>query len=134
MAVFIGTFMDIYSVFRHWDTVLHGLSACLFGLLSMCLVCVWFKNRDDISPLFLLIFAFCFSIAIEAVWEIYEYTVDLTSYDGLNEFIQHNLANLVNTAFANMSYIFASITSSFGGAPFITPPIPTPNTRIIRKI
>ena len=76
IAVFIGTFMDIYSVFRHWDTVLHGLSACLFGLLSMCLVCVWFKNRDDISPLFLLIFAFCFSIAIEAVWEIYEYTVD----------------------------------------------------------
>ena len=76
MAVFIGTFMDIYSVFRHWDTVLHGLSAVLFGLLSMCLVCVWFKNRDDISPLFLLIFAFCFSIAIEAVWEIYEYTVD----------------------------------------------------------
>ena len=60
--------------------------------------------------------------------------IDLTTYDGLNEFIQHNLANLVNSAFANMSHIFASITSSFGGAPFITPPIPTPNTRIIRII
>ena len=75
-AVFIGTFMDIYSVFRHWDTILHGFSAVLFGLLSMCLVCAWFKNREDISPVFLLIFAFCFSLAIEAVWEIYEYTVD----------------------------------------------------------
>ena len=75
-AVFIGTFMDIYSVFRHWDTILHGFSAVLFGLLSMCLVCAWFKNREDISPIFLLIFAFCFSLAIEAVWEIYEYTVD----------------------------------------------------------
>ena len=75
-AVFIGTFMDIYSVFRHWDTILHGFSAVLFGLLSMCLVCAWFKNNDDISPIFLLIFAFCFSLAIEAVWEIYEYTVD----------------------------------------------------------
>ena len=75
-AVFIGTFMDIYSVFRHWDTILHGFSAVLFGLLSMCLVCTWFKNREDISPVFLLIFAFCFSLAIEAVWEIYEYTVD----------------------------------------------------------
>ena len=75
-AVFIGTFMDIYSVFRHWDTILHGFSAVLFGILSMCLVCAWFKNREDISPVFLLIFAFCFSLAIEAVWEIYEYTVD----------------------------------------------------------
>ena len=75
-AVFIGTFMDIYSVFRHCDSILHGSSAVLFGLLSMCLVCVWFKNNDDISPIFLLIFAFCFSLAIEAVWEIYEYTVD----------------------------------------------------------
>lgn len=75
-AVFIGTFMDIYSVFRHWDSILHGSSAVLFGLLSMCLVCAWFKNREDISPVFLLIFAFCFSLAIEAVWEIYEYTVD----------------------------------------------------------
>ena len=75
-AVFIGTFMDIYAVFRHWDSILHGFSAVLFGLLSMCLVCAWFKNKDDISPIFLLVFAFCFSIAIEAVWEIYEYTID----------------------------------------------------------
>lgn len=75
-AVFIGTFMDIYAVFRHWDSILHGFSAVLFGILSMCLVCVWFKNKNEISPVFLLIFAFCFSIAIEAVWEIYEYTVD----------------------------------------------------------
>lgn len=77
MAVFIGTFMNIYAVFRHWDTILHGLSACLFGFLSMCLIAVWFKNKNiELSPIFLLLFAFCFSLAIEAVWEIYEYTVD----------------------------------------------------------
>ncbi len=76
-AVFIGTFMNIYSVFRHWDTVLHGLSALLFGILSMCLISAWFKNKNiTLSPIFLLVFAFCFSLAIEAVWEIYEYTID----------------------------------------------------------
>ncbi len=61
-------------------------------------------------------------------------TIDLTTCENLNEFIQHNLANLVNTAYANMSHLFSSVTSSFGGAPFITPPIPTPNTKIIRKV
>lgn len=59
--------------------------------------------------------------------------IDLTQVD-LNTFIQHNLANLVNSAYANMAYIFGSITTSFGGSPFLTPPIPTPNTRIIRKV
>ena len=58
--------------------------------------------------------------------------IDLTEVD-VNTFVQHNLANLVNTAYANMAYILGSITTSFGGSPFLTPPIPTPSTRITRK-
>ena len=58
--------------------------------------------------------------------------IDLTNCN-IDTFVQHNLAHLVNTGFTNMSHLLASVTASFNGSPIITPPIPTQNTRIIRK-
>lgn len=59
-------------------------------------------------------------------------SVNLLDAD-INTFVQMNLANLVSVAFSNLSHIFSSITSSFGGAPFITPPTPVPSTKIYNK-
>ncbi len=86
-AVFLGTFMDFNNIIFFWDSILHFSSAVLFGFLSLVLIPLFFKDKNTIfSAVFILIFVFTISIAIEAVWEIYEYTIDgiFTTYNAQN--------------------------------------------------
>ena len=78
-AVFLGEVFDFYYVVPHWDTMLHTMSGAMLGALGFILVDI--LNGSDkvhvhLSAGFVALFAFCFSIACGAVWEIYEYTVD----------------------------------------------------------
>lgn len=78
-AVFLGEVFDFYYVVPHWDTMLHLMSGAMLGALGFILVDL--LNGSDrvqvhLSPAFVALFAFCFSMACGAVWEIYEYTVD----------------------------------------------------------
>lgn len=60
-------------------------------------------------------------------------TLNLTEED-VNAFVQNNLANLVNVAYANLAQIFGNITQSFGGMPFITQPVPVQSAKIVRQM
>lgn len=78
-AVFLGEVFDFYYVIPHWDTMLHTLSGAMLGALGFILVDILNgsdKVKVQLSPGFVALFAFCFSMACGAVWEIYEYTVD----------------------------------------------------------
>lgn len=84
-AIFLGEIFSFYYLIPHWDLYLHAMSGAMLGALGFILV-DWL-NKDthvkiSLSPAFVSIFAFCFAVAVGALWEIYEFSFD--SFLGLN--------------------------------------------------
>lgn len=80
-AIYLGEVRNFYYDISNWDTILHGFSGAMLGALGFSFVAL--LNREDrvpinLSPLFVVIFAFCFAITLGVFWEIYEF-----SFDGL---------------------------------------------------
>ncbi|NLC67870.1 MAG: hypothetical protein GX754_03585 [Clostridiaceae bacterium] len=84
-ANYLGSYRLYYEKFWWWDSMLHGLSGLMLGFAGFLLVYIINgaqKLNVSLSPLFVAIFAFAFSLSIGALWEIYEFTMD--SLFGLN--------------------------------------------------
>jgi len=79
MAIFLGEFKDFYFRFWWWDILLHSFSAVILGLFGFGIVYFLNKKASDssLSPLFVAIFGFSFAVMIGAVWEIFEFFMDL---------------------------------------------------------
>lgn len=78
-AVFLGEVFYFYYLVPHWDTILHIFSGAMLGALGFILVRLLNDNARihvQLSPFFVALFAFCFALAMGAVWEIYEFTID----------------------------------------------------------
>ncbi|MCL2002287.1 hypothetical protein FWG76_02675, partial [Candidatus Saccharibacteria bacterium] len=63
----------------HWDTILHFLSGILLGILGYTLISFLNSSQDipvSLSPVFVALFIFSFSMALAVLWEIYEFSVD----------------------------------------------------------
>jgi uncharacterized membrane protein YjdF len=78
-ALFLGETRDYYGRFWWWDLALHTISDALLGILGFLLVYVLNATpRLDIHmrPGFVAFFAFCFSLTVGALWEVFEFVVD----------------------------------------------------------
>lgn len=78
-AIFLGEVFSFYYRIPHWDTILHTFSGAMLGALGFILVSLLNEServRVHLSPFFVALFAFCFALAVGAVWEIYEFACD----------------------------------------------------------
>ncbi|NQU49738.1 MAG: hypothetical protein HQ519_13890 [Planctomycetes bacterium] len=78
-TLFLGEVRSYYTRFWWWDIALHTSSGFLLGILGFLLVHVLNEKEEldvHMKPSFVAIFAFVFSIAVGAVWEIFEFTMD----------------------------------------------------------
>ncbi|MDT8271807.1 MAG: hypothetical protein RRA35_01310 [Desulfomonilia bacterium] len=78
-ALFLGEIRDFYARFWWWDIALHTSSGLLLGIVGFLLVYV--LNEDDrvdlyMHPRFVALFAFLFAVAVGALWEIFEFSMD----------------------------------------------------------
>ena len=107
-AEILGEIASFYIHFPYWDTILHTLSGFLCAALGLSLVEI--LNRDErlkfkLSPLFMAIVAFCFSMTIGVLWEFFEFGMD-------NFFKLDMQKDTVITSISSMSKSFtASIIS-----------------------
>ena len=79
-AEILGELNSFYVRVPHWDTVLHTLNGFLCAAIGFALVDMF--NRSErfsiqLSPLYLAVVAFCFSMTVGVVWEFFEYGCDL---------------------------------------------------------
>jgi hypothetical protein len=82
-SIFLGEAFDFYERFWWWDLVLHGASAIGFGLIGFLFVFMLFKGDRYAAPPWALGFiAFCVGVTMGALWEVFEYIMDLSF--GLN--------------------------------------------------
>ncbi|MBE6148092.1 MAG: MFS transporter [Firmicutes bacterium] len=79
-AEILGEINNFYSIFANFDTILHTINGFLCASLGFSLVYILNENVDSInlSPLFVSLVAFCFSMTIGVMWEFYEYGIDKT--------------------------------------------------------
>ncbi len=76
-TLFLGEVYDFYGRFWWWDMLMHGGSAVGFGLIGFVLVFMMFQGDRFAAPHgAVAFFAFCFALAIGAMWEIFEFTMD----------------------------------------------------------
>lgn len=78
-AEILGEIHNYYMRFPYWDTMLHTLNGFLFAAVGFSLLDV--INRDthfkfQLSPFYLAIVAFCFSMTIGVLWEFFEFLCD----------------------------------------------------------
>lgn len=78
-AEILGEIRSYYTTFPHWDTMLHTLNGFLCAAVGFCLVDLFDRSERfslTLSPAFMAIVAFCFSMTIGVLWEFFECTMD----------------------------------------------------------
>ena len=77
-AEILGEINNFYGILKNFDDILHTLNGFLCASVGFSLVYLLNKNIDSfkLSPLFVSLVAFCFSMTIGVIWEFFEYGMD----------------------------------------------------------
>ena len=77
-AEILGEINNFYNVIKHWDTILHTINGFICAGIGFSLIDLLNKNSDKIylSPIYLLLVSFSFSMTIGVLWEFCEYGMD----------------------------------------------------------
>ena len=78
-AEILGELNSFYIRIPHWDTMLHTINGFCCAAVGFALVDMLNRNTKfslKLSPLYLAIAAFCFSMTIGVLWEVFEYSAD----------------------------------------------------------
>lgn len=78
-AEICGEIQNFYGIFEHWDTMLHTLNGFLCAAVGFSTVDI--LNRTDkfhikMTPVFVALVSFCFSMTVGVMWEFFEFTAD----------------------------------------------------------
>lgn len=76
----LGEIGDFYQRFPPWDAVLHAANGFLFAGFGFCLFSLFEKKRvvrTLPSPAYQSFTAFCFSMTVGVLWELFEFGADL---------------------------------------------------------
>ena len=98
-AEIMGEIGAYYVTFPYWDTVLHTMNGFLAAAIGFSLVDL--LNRSDrvkfeLSPLYLAIVSFCFSMTIGVIWEFFEFGMDqLFGFDMQKDAIVHSISSVM---------------------------------------
>ncbi len=79
-AEILGEIGGFYMKFPIWDTILHSVNGLMFAAFGFCMVDVLNRNKKflfELSPMYVALFSFCFSMTIGVLWEFFEFGVDI---------------------------------------------------------
>ena len=77
-AEILGEINNFYGIIPYWDTILHTINGFLAAAVGFSLIDLLNKNSKNVnlSPFYLCLVAFCFSMTIGVLWEFFEYSSD----------------------------------------------------------
>lgn len=105
-AEILGEINSFYVRVPHWDTMLHTINGFLCAAVGFALVDLLNRNERfsvQLSPLFLAIVAFCFSMTVGVLWEFFEYFMDsFFNLDMQKDAIIHSIGSVsLDTSLTN---------------------------------
>ena len=98
-AEILGEIGAFYVIVPFWDTMLHTLWGFLAAGIGFAMVDILNRSessRLNLTPLYMATAAFCFSMTVGAVWELFEFAMD--SFFGF-DMQKDTLVNQVSTVF-----------------------------------
>lgn len=114
-AEMLGEIRNYYGHVPGWDTILHTVNGFLCAAIGFALVDI--LNRSErtnlhLSPGYLALTAFCFSMTIGVLWEFFEFAGDMFfMQDMQKDFIVHSFASVtLNPAQSNIPVAVTDIT------------------------
>jgi len=116
-AEILGEISEFYLVFPFWDTVLHTINGFLAAAIGFSMVDLLNRSEKivfNLSPLFMAIVAFCFSMTIGVVWEFFEFVMDqIIGYDMQKDTVIHVIRSVtLDPAGHNVPYVIDNITET----------------------
>jgi hypothetical protein len=116
-AEILGEISEFYLMFPFWDTVLHTLNGFLAAAIGFSLVDLLNRNERTsftLSPVFMAIVAFCFSMTIGVVWEFFEFGMDqIMGYDMQKDTVIHVIRSVtLDPAGRNVPAVIDHISST----------------------
>jgi len=106
-AEILGEIQAYYTIFKGWDTMLHALNGFLCAAIG-------FSERFSLSlsPAFMSIVAFCFSMTIGVLWEFFECGMDqLLLLDMQKDAVVHEISSvMLDPAGRNTPTVIRGIT------------------------
>lgn len=79
-AEILGEIRAYYITFPYWDTMLHTLNGFLCAAIGFCLVDLLNREKRvtsfSLSPAYMAVVAFCFSMTVGVLWEFFEAGMD----------------------------------------------------------
>ena len=97
-AEILGELAEYYVKFSLWDTMLHTTTGFLAAAVGLSLIDL--LNRSDrfqikLSPFFVALVSFCFSMTIGVVWEFFEFAMDVFFHtDMQKDSILHTISSV----------------------------------------
>lgn len=76
---FLGEIACFYVNFPLWDSILHTVNGFLCAAVGFALIDLMNRNnrfRSTLSPAFITVVAFCFSMTVGVLWEFFEFFTD----------------------------------------------------------
>ena len=116
-AEILGEISDYYVKFAFWDTMLHVTTGFLAAAVGLSLIDILNRSTRiglSLSPLFVALVSFCFSMTIGVLWEFFEFGADvLFLTDMQKDTVVTNISSvLLNPEPINKSIIIKDITDT----------------------
>ena len=97
-AEILGEIQNFYGIFKHWDTILHTLNGFLCAAIGFSLIDILNNSERfhiKLSPAFVALVAFCFSMTIGVLWEFFEFGADqIFRYDMQKDRIVQSISSV----------------------------------------
>ena len=115
-AEILGELQSYFIQYPYWDTMLHTTNGFLCAAFGFSLIDI--LNRDakikfTLSPLYVALAAFCFSMTIGVLWEFFEFGMDrLFHMDMQKDTIVHTISSvMLDPTNSNIPITIDGITS-----------------------
>ena len=114
-AEILGEIGSYYIKYPLWHTMLHTINGFICAAFGFDLVDIFNRNRRikfELSPVFLAIVAFCFSMTIGVLWEFFEFGMDMIfKTDMQKDFVINTISSVkLDPTNSNKAVIIKNIT------------------------
>lgn len=97
-AEILGELKSYFITYPHWDSMLHTTTGFISAAFGFAMVDLLNRNKPQhfkLSPVFLALVAFCFSMTVGVLWEFFEFSMDyLFHMDMQKDTIIHSFASV----------------------------------------
>ncbi len=116
-AEILGEIHEYYLNVPGWDTMLHTINGFLCAAIGIALIDILNRHNKfsiSMSPIFVSLVAFCFSMTIGVLWEFFEYAADVFLHtDMQKDTILYSISTVnLNPEGRNIPFIVSDISKT----------------------